>query len=124
GLFRYRDGELRRFDEADGLADRRVRLVFETREQRLLVGTQSGLHRFEGERLVPVGADAGLPPGLDVTALQQLADGRLALGTLSEQLFVYDGTRWRSYGAEQGMPTNAPFFIGEDAHGFLWVAGI
>ena len=124
GLFRYRDGELRRFGEADGLADRRVRLVFETREQRLLVGTQSGLHRFEGERLVPVGADAGLPPGLDVTALQQLADGRLALGTLSEQLFVYDGTRWRSYGADQGMPTNAPFFIGEDAHGFLWVAGI
>jgi diguanylate cyclase (GGDEF)-like protein len=123
GLFRD-DGEtLRRYDQAHGLLDARVRHLLLTRDGRLLVGSQSGPHERRGEQFVPLGTDAGLPAGLDITVQHELADGRLVLGSLSESLHYFDGKRWHTFGAEQGVPLSAPFFIA-DHDGMLWVAGI
>ncbi|MCK7594011.1 ligand-binding sensor domain-containing diguanylate cyclase [Pseudomarimonas salicorniae] len=123
GLFRDDGQVLQRFDEDDGLLDARVRHLLLTRDGRLLVGSQSGPHEFRGERFVPIGLEAGLPPGLDITVQHELPDGRLVLGSLNEALHYFDGQRWHSFGAPQGVPQSAPFFVADHA-GMLWVAGI
>mgnify|MGYP005753832165 CR=1 FL=1 len=123
GLFRDDGAELRRFDEADGLLDARVRHLLLTRDGRLLVGSQSGPHRYRDGRLQPLGLDNGLPAGLDITVQHELANGDLVVGSLSETLHLFTAGRWWPLGPEQGVPRNAPFFIAEHA-GMLWVAGI
>lgn len=52
GLHRFVGGRLdRRFTTADGLPDDRVRCLFRTRDGGLLVGTQGGVARIEGDRV-------------------------------------------------------------------------
>lgn len=124
GLFRLRDEQLQRFGEAEGLSDTRVRFVFQTREGRLLIGTQGGLFALDGDRLQPLGGSDGLPGALDVTVIQQLADGRLALGTLSDGVFVQHRGRWVGLAREFDLPSYAAFFLTTAEDGWLWVGGI
>lgn len=125
GLFRLTDREgLRRFGREDGLLEPRTRVILETADGRLLLGTQSGLYELAGERLQPVGLDSGLRTDLDVTAIHELPDGRLVIGALSEEIFLFDGERWHGFSDTEGMPVNSPFFMTHDAFGYLWVAGI
>lgn len=124
GLFRLdRDG-LQGFGPAHGLADPRTRVLRETRDGRLLVGTQSGLYQFNAGQLQRLGLDNGLREDLDVTAIHELPDGRLVIGALSEEIFMLQDGRWHAFTTEQGMPVNSPFFITQDDNGYLWVAGI
>ncbi|HEX5757439.1 MAG TPA: diguanylate cyclase, partial [Arenimonas sp.] len=71
----------------------------------------------------PIGLDSGLPPGLDVTVVRELADGRLAIGALSDGVFVQQGKRWIGLVREYGLPGFAPFFLADDDRGWFWVAG-
>ena len=129
GLFRLEhegqpDARLRLYGKADGLTDVRVRVILWVRDGSMLVGTESGLFEMRGERFVPTGSAAGLPRDIDVTAIHQMPSGAIAIGTMSEQLFVLDRGRWNRFGPAQGMPTNATFFMAEDDQGFLWMTGI
>jgi diguanylate cyclase (GGDEF)-like protein len=124
GLYRHARGELRAFGTKDGLRDLRTRLLHETRDGRLVLGTQSGLYEVIGDRVELLGLDTGLRADLDVTAIHELADGELVIGTLSEEVFLSHKGRWVRFGAEQGMPVNSAFFITHDRDGYLWVAGI
>jgi diguanylate cyclase (GGDEF)-like protein len=124
GLFRLQDGKLKRFAQAEGLKDPRVRQVRELRDGRILVGSQAGLFILEDGKLRELGLGAGLPPGQDITALYESPGGEWVVGALSERAFVFDGKRWHVLGPEAGFPANAPFFITEDSKGTLWIAGI
>ncbi len=126
GLFRHVPGELKRFGEAEGLSDPRVRVLQLSRAGRLLLGTQDGLFEVKpGEdRVQRVGVDQGLPPHLDFTAIHQLPGDEMLAGTLSEQLFHFDGVHWLTIGRAHGLPVNSPFFISHDSQGWVWVAGI
>ena len=123
GLFRLADNQLTRYGQAEGLRDVRVRLVRELKSGRLLVGTQDGLYELRGERLIALGLKTGLHPGMDVTAITELPDGGLVLGTFAEKVFLFNGQRWQEFGHDQGMPSNAPFFLTDDDAGDLWIAG-
>ena len=124
GLYRHARGELRGFGPEDGLRETRTRLMLETSEGRLLLGTQSGLYEVIGDRVEAVGADSGLPNTVDVTAIHELPGGELVIGTLTEEVFLLRNGRWTRFGAEQGMPVNSAFFITHDRQGYVWVAGI
>ena len=126
GLYRYREetSELKHFGRAEGMNENRIRVVYETREGQLLVGTHGGLHEVLDERVRRIGKDVGLPENLDVTSITQLSDGSLVIGTLSESLFHYDGGHWHEFTHRDGLPVNSPFFLAEDENGYLWVAGI
>jgi len=124
GLFHLVDGRLDRIGQAQGLRDPRVRVIAFAHDGRLLLGTQSGVWELRDGRARPLANQAGLPPGLDVSALLPLRDGRLVVGTVAERLYIGTGTRWHVLGPKQGLPANAPFFLSEDTHGWLWVAGI
>lgn len=124
GLFRQRRDDLLQMGVADGFSDIRTRVLHETRDGRLLVGTQSGLYEVSGDRAVLVGLEAGLRDDLDITAIHELDDGKLVVGALSEEIFLFDGKRWTTFGRNSGIPVNSAFFITHDRSGFLWVGGI
>lgn len=124
GLFRQRRDDLLQMGVSDGFSDIRTRVLHETRDGRLLVGTQSGLYEVSGDRAVLVGLEAGLRDDLDITAIHELDDGKLVVGALSEEMFLFDGKRWTTFGRNSGMPVNSAFFITHDRSGFLWVGGI
>ncbi|WP_290778143.1 ligand-binding sensor domain-containing diguanylate cyclase [Arenimonas sp.] len=124
GLFRLRRDDLTQLGVAEGLSDPRTRVLLETRDGRLLAGTQSGLYEVSGERVVPIGLDSGLRANLDITAIHELDDGKLVVGALSEEIFLFDGQRWTTFGHDSGMPVNSAFFITHDRSGYLWIAGI
>ena len=78
GLARLRDGDLRTYTKADGLAIDRIHRVFEDRAGRILAATTRSLHQLVGDRFesfsrvpnsaaVPMGEDrsGGLFVGLD-----------------------------------------------------------
>ena len=123
GLFRLQGEVVTRFAETEGLTDTRVRQLLLSAPGRLLVASQSGLFQLDGERLRTFGIDAGLPAGMDITALHALPEGRLVLGSMSEEMYYFDGQRWHLLGEAQGMPGNAAFHLADDGS-TLWVAGI
>ncbi|MFL6659781.1 MAG: diguanylate cyclase [Massilia sp.] len=124
GLYRQEGDHLIRYGKAEGLNDIRVRQIRELKDGRMLVATQAGLYELRDGKMIQLGLDAGLPPNLDVTAVTELRDGALVLGTLSEDLFMFNGRTWRKFARAEGFPANTPFFITEDNAGFLWLAGI
>jgi len=124
GLFRLEGEQLTRYAKAEGLNDIRIRQIRELKDGRLLVGTQDGLYELRGEKLVQLGLDSGLRPSLDVTAVAELRDGTLVIGTLSEEMYMFNGKTWTRFGRNEGLPANTPFFLAEDNAGFLWAAGI
>lgn len=127
GLFRWQEGEehAHHYGERDGLRDVRVRVLLETRDGRLLVGTQSGLYEFVDEHLVAVPLTG---TGLDaphIVSLYELAGGQWLAGALSEEMMLlFDGRRWTRLDKTRGVPANAPFFFAEDGNGFLWAGGL
>jgi diguanylate cyclase (GGDEF)-like protein len=129
GLFRLDhegqpDAHLRMYGRADGLTDIRVRSMQLLRDGRMLIGTESGLFERRGERFVSIGTDSGLPGNIDINTIHQLPSGAIAIGTFSEQFYLFDAGKWNRLGADQGMPVNATFFMTEDDRGYLWLAGI
>jgi len=124
GLFRYAGGALTRYGKAEGLSDLSVRVLYQTRDGRLLLGTQFGLGEWASGTVTMLGGDDGLPRDIDVTAIHELPDRRLVIGTATEQLYVAEGKRWTGFGHKQGLPQNTPFSLFDDARGYLWVAGL
>jgi diguanylate cyclase (GGDEF)-like protein len=122
GLFRLRGEQLRRYAQADGLTDPRTRFFYRGASGRILLGTQTGVFEMRGERFVQLGLDSGLPQGIDVLTVVELMDGRIVIGTVSERLYVSDGTRWHELGKAQGFSPNAPVFLTEH-QGYLWIGG-
>jgi len=122
GLYRLHAGRLVHY-KARGLASPlQCRQILFTRDGKLLVGTQVGLYEKSGDELVPA---AGLPKGLDVTALANPAPGVVVVGTLSgDRLFVSGDGGWHVISVKQGLPISAPFFMTLDQQGWFWVAGI
>ncbi|MBC7454906.1 MAG: diguanylate cyclase [Massilia sp.] len=124
GLFRLEGERLTRFGKAEGLNDVRVRQIRHLKDGRILVATQDGLYELRGGKMARLGAGTGLPSSLDVTAIAELRDGSLVLGTLSEDMYMFNGRTWRKFGRSEGFPANTAFFITEDNAGYVWTAGI
>ena len=124
GLFRLDGEQLSKFGKAEGLNDARVRQIRQLKDGRMLVATQDGLYQLRGARMHRIGSDAGLPTSVDVTAITELRDGSLVLGTLSEDMYMYNGRTWRKFGRAEGFPANTAFFVTEDNAGYLWIAGL
>ena len=124
GLFRLQGDRLNQFGPEQGLLEPRTRLVSELDDGRLLVGTQDGLYLLENDRFVQQGLTTGLQPGLDVTAIHELANGDWVLGSLDQSLHIRHDGRWQRLSLEQGLQDNPAFYITEDSIGYLWVAGI
>ena len=95
GVFRHNGTDWQRFDYQDGLADNRVRSIFQDRSGAVWVGTAEGISRFDGRTWFP----NALPPGLPRTAfydpILQSRDGTRYLNAVS------DADAWRNRSGPQ-----------------------
>jgi diguanylate cyclase (GGDEF)-like protein len=107
----------RSYDSADGLNNLAVRALLQDRHGLLWVGTEDGLHRYEGGRFRHFGPDAGLPSS-EITALHESPDGTLWVGTF-RGLARRTGERFELVHA--GLPAIEIRAIASDAKGRLWV---
>ena len=84
GVFRYDGTDWQQFNYQDGLADNKVRSIFQDRDGAVWVGTAEGLSRFDGRTWFP----NALPPGLSLTEfydpILQSRDGTLWLNFVSD----------------------------------------
>ncbi|MES2319033.1 MAG: diguanylate cyclase [Pseudomonadota bacterium] len=124
GLYRLDGEQLTNFGKKEGLSDIRVRQIRELKDGRMLVATQDGLYELKAGKMLRMGLENGLRPGLDVTAVAELRDGSLVIGTLSEDVYLFNGRTWKLFSRAEGFPPNTAFFLTEDNAGFLWMAGI
>ncbi|MGH8292133.1 MAG: diguanylate cyclase domain-containing protein [Gammaproteobacteria bacterium] len=122
GLYRLARDALSYFGTAQGLSDTNCRVLFETRDGWLLVGTADGLYRITENRLVRVGVNRGLPTHIWVTAISELPGGELMLGTFTDgRLYLFAGSRWHTLTEAQGLPMAQIAYLAPGANGWLWV---
>lgn len=84
-----------KYTVADGLVSNIITALLVDGEDNLWIGTDAGLHRFDGEELLTFGPREGLDSDV-ILALFEDADGGIWAGTAYGErgLNYYDGERW------------------------------
>lgn len=96
GLFRLRDGVVKRFSFADGLPSDSVHCLVPGRTGDLWVCTSQGLARITGEKIVAYGPAQGLPTDT-ILAAAQTHDGTLWVADEQSRLGVWNGKQLRNH---------------------------
>ena len=120
GFSRIRNGEIESFKPQDGLSQSTVFSVYEDREGSLWVGTKHGLNQFLDGRGVPYTVNEGLPTN-DTGPVLQDRSGTIWIGTLGAGLTRFDGKRFTTLTARDGLASNFVEALAEDADGSLLV---
>jgi ligand-binding sensor domain-containing protein/signal transduction histidine kinase len=121
GLVRYRAGIFRSYGEAEGLTNAFVRSVVETRDGVLWVGTDDGLFRLDGDRLLRVDG-TGKIPKLAVHAIHEDHLGNVWVG--GSLLIRIRGAEYREYHLEGSGSANRVKSIAETPDGSVWVGAV
>lgn len=120
GIWRWDGSQLDAVLPASTDSAHQTRVLLETRDGRLLAGTQGGILEYRvGEGFVDL---PGLPGRPDILSLIELEDGQLLAGNRNEQLLVQHDGKWQVIGEAQGAPSNAIYAMAAYG-GRLWVGG-
>ena len=120
GLLRYRNGTFRSYRATQGLTNEFVRAIFESLDGVLWVGTDDGLFRLEGERLVRVDG-TGRIPALAVHAIRGDRAGNVWVG--GSTVLSIHGADCREYHLEGGSASRVKSIL-ETADGAIWVGTV
>ncbi len=105
---------------SEGFSEGIIRSIAQTADGYLWLGTEFGLRRFDGVRVVPWEPPAGQHlPSSDIRSLQGARDGRLWIGTFSGLASWKDG-KLTHYPVLDGQVIEA---LLEDREGTIWAAG-
>jgi diguanylate cyclase (GGDEF)-like protein len=121
GLYLW-DGE-NRLERIPELGNHLIRQVQVFDDGELIVATDGGAYRGSRDRLtaLPVA-----PPALKeahFVTVDELASGHLVLSTLDSGLLFGHAERLILLTTAEGLPSNSSYFVVDDEHGHLWVAG-
>jgi AraC-like DNA-binding protein len=134
GLYSYRDGEWGKVGTEDGLLSKHIRAVWEDVGGSLWVGTEYGLHRWDGDDMHVVGLDEGLADNL-ITSLVVGGVGRVWAGTLRGGLARIE-SGWADFGIgptvfpkklvqiydyDDGLEDLAVLSVAVGPDGFVWI---
>jgi PAS domain S-box-containing protein len=119
GLFRIRDGNIRRFGQEDGLAHPTVNVIFQDRAGSLWLGTQRGLSRLSNGRLTSYTAKDGLPDD-SVLAIHEDQEGGLWIGTGGAGLARLREGSFTTYTNKEGLSLNALRTVCVSSDGAVW----
>ena len=113
-----KDGVVKQFTGAQGLANLYVRSVFVDRKQRVWAGTWGGLFLLQqGQFLRVTESEAGYG---QISAMYEDRQGTLWVG-MQSGLARLDETGWKAYRTGDGLSANAVQAIVDDAEGNLWI---
>jgi ligand-binding sensor domain-containing protein len=123
GLSALRDGKaMRTYTTADGLAHNSVRVIQQTRDGALWVGTLGGLTRLAGGRLRSFTAADGLESA-HVRAVHEDRDGILWVGTYGGGLHRLRDSTFVPVTRRHGLADDVVSSIIEDDDGQFWMSG-
>jgi ligand-binding sensor domain-containing protein/signal transduction histidine kinase len=117
-----------RFEVGHELPGTRVQRLLADREDTLWIGTNAGLARWvRSESLGKSGGRLQLLPVTDplahasVLALTEDAEGNIWVGTEADGLHILRDQRFKSYGAREGLSSDATSTVVEGDAGKLWI---
>jgi len=119
GLLCRRDGKIRNYTIADGLASDFILSLNPDRQGNLWIGTTRGLSRFQNG----VFTNLAVPAGMDVSHVSALSidqSGTLWVGT-SAGLFSYRDGRFTPYSLPGGKSGNTVWSLYTARDGSLWI---
>jgi ligand-binding sensor domain-containing protein/signal transduction histidine kinase len=121
GLVRYKEGRFRAFGAAEGLTNGFVRVIYEDRNGKLWVGTDSGLFRMQNESLIRVDGRDGAQK-ISAHAICEDRAGRLLVG--GRGLLILRGKEATYYTSNESLADNSIRTIRQTADGALWIGTI
>lgn len=118
GLYRYFNGTWWA-PPSDSLPDRLVLSLLQTADDKLWIGTASGLAYLERGIIVIPDEDAGYP----TTRIRGLAADRSGKIWMASRdgVYSYDGHKFQVYGTEQGLPDLSSYCVAVDDRNRVWV---
>ena len=118
-LVRSPNGQLRKYDERDGLPDLLVRAILVDRDGNVWAGTNGGMARLEGNHFVawPGGENRDRD---QVRSLFEDREGNLWIGTNNGLSRLRDDI-FTNYGKAEGLPSDEPNTVFQDHAGRMWV---
>jgi ligand-binding sensor domain-containing protein/signal transduction histidine kinase len=121
GLVRYKDGFFQSFSEKEGLTNPFVRVVFEDSQGTVWVGTDRGLFRIRGGRLVRVDGQSGIR-SIAVHTIREDREGGLWVG--GERLIRLSGGKAALIHFPGGLGENTVRSVLEASDGTTWVGTV
>ncbi|MGJ8649901.1 MAG: sensor histidine kinase [Opitutaceae bacterium] len=119
GLYHYKDGEFKRYTQADGLAsDTIYRMALDT-EKNLLLGTYSGLDIFDGERFKNISVEDGLHSNI-VLSLYYDSSDTLWLSIAAGGIAKYIDGEVIPITNNTSLENVTVFHLLEDEEGTIW----
>lgn len=89
-------GYKKNYTASEGLPHNATRCITQTSDGAIWIGTIAGLSRFDGSTFVNFHTNSDPPlPDNNVRKLLELSDGRLAVATKTDGLFIFDGTQFQ-----------------------------
>ena len=120
GLFRLRQAPFTTLNHSRGLSGDYVRTLLSHSDGALYLGTSNGLNRYENSRATPLGQRPGAP--ISVLSLTSGSDGGIFVGTYTDGLMYFDGTKLTSYlNRDTGLPSNEVRAVLEQDDGGVWI---
>ena len=121
GLAVWRQGEVEKFGQAQGMPEKQIKSLALDEGQNLLVGTSAGVvYRGRGNQFTAVG-DTG---GAFVSALLPDKDGSVWAATLGGGLFFIKGGRQTCFADAAGLPEVRLTCVLDDGAGHLWLGSL
>ncbi len=108
----------------DGLPQNAIRVISQTPDGYLWIGSPGGLIRFDGSRFFSVFFDRANTPTFrddSILALCPSGDGSLWIGLEGGGLLRYRNGSFRAFGATEGLTNGFVRALYEDPGGTLWV---
>lgn len=126
GVVRFEDGRTRRFGIRDGLPDTWIYALAEVRREdgssEIWAGTRRGPVRLKKDRWSP--PEGAQERRWDVaSAILQVRDGRIFVGTRGQGLYAFDGRTWTRSTEAEGLADDRIWCLLEqkDPHGRPWL---
>lgn len=119
GLARFKDGEWKNWQHSDGLGApyEKVRDDIKFTSD---PGSMSEHHRRQKEEQGLEGVDIAYNPNYIVSMTVDRRDGVVWAGTWGGGIGRFDGTSWKNYTVDEGLPGNHIFMLMQDAEGRIW----
>lgn len=122
GLFKLKDGQITIYNRENGLADIAVRVLLQSRDSSIWVGTQNGLQRVDGnQNFETFTTQNGLPSNL-IRALHEDSEGILWIATDQGLTRMEQNGRFATVNKQTGLPDNTLNSVLSDDFGNLWMS--
>lgn len=120
GLTRFQDGVFKHFGRAEGLAGDDVRVVYESNDGSLWIGTTTGMSRYRNKIFVNFTQADGLSSD-SISSIYRDRDGNLWIATAGGLNRLKKGGTMDSFAMPNRLPDDSVRAIFQDKGGRIWI---